>query len=217
MDVQSFSDLPQRLQRRLQRPLPGSRVQRRFSPELSYGRHAGPPATDARSAGVLALFYLEGGEWRLPLILRPEHMKEHAGQVSFPGGRIEPGETSDQAALREFQEELGVTTDNIDLLGHLSPLYVFASNFLITPWVATTERSFTFRPHPDEVAAVLSLALPTLLDDASYGQMKIQRRGLTFQTSCIDAPPYRIWGATCMILSELIAILREIQPQGTVY
>ncbi len=209
MDATTFSDLPQRLDRRLRRPLPGQAAQRRFAPQLCYGRHFGPPPSDVRSAGVLVLFYREGDAWRLPLTLRPEHMKAHAGQVSFPGGRVEAGETSDQAALREFEEELGVS-QGVEVLGHLSPLYVFASNFWITSWLAATEKPLTFRPHPDEVAALVTLPVASLLDSAAYGQMEIERRGLTFRTPCIDVPPYRIWGATCMILSELIAVLEEM-------
>jgi 8-oxo-dGTP pyrophosphatase MutT (NUDIX family) len=210
MDATTFPDLPQRLARRLRRKLPGWRAQRTFAPSLAYGRHFGPPPPDARAAGVLALFYQDGDEWRLPLTLRPQHMKAHAGQVSFPGGRVELGETSDQTSLREFEEELGVSPHGLDVLGHLTPLYVFNSNFWITPWVASTDKPLVFRPHPDEVAAVLTLSLTALLDVASYGQMEIRRGDLTFQTPCIDVPPYRIWGATCMILGELIAVLSEL-------
>lgn len=210
MDATTFPDLPQRLGRRLRRPLPGPRAQRRFSPELAYGRHFGPPPPDVRRAGVLVLCYLEADQWRLPLTLRPEHMKAHAGQVSFPGGRIEAGETSDQAALREFEEELGVAPQKVEVLGHLSPLYVFNSNFWINAWVATAEKPLAFRPHPDEVASLVTLPLASLLDPASYGRMEIHRRGLRFRTPCIEAPPYRIWGATCMILGELIAVLRDL-------
>lgn len=137
-----------------------------------------------------------------------------SGQVSFPGGRVEAGETSDQAALREFEEELGVSPQGVEVLGHLSPLYVFASNFWITPWLAATERPLIFRPHPDEVAAVVSLHLETLLDPESYGTMEIRRRGIRFRTPCLEAPPYRIWGATCMILGELREVIIESISQN---
>jgi 8-oxo-dGTP pyrophosphatase MutT (NUDIX family) len=210
MDDFVIPDLHQRLARRLRTSLPGPKAQRRFSPELCYGRHFGPPSPEARPAGVLVLLYRERDQWRLPLMLRPEHMKAHAGQVSFPGGRVEAGETSDQAALRELEEELGIPPQGIEVLGHLSPLYVFNSNFWITPWVAFTDRSLEFRPHPDEVAAVVTLTLATLRDRTSVGSMEIDRRGLTFRTPYIEAAPYRIWGATCMILGELIAVLDEI-------
>jgi 8-oxo-dGTP pyrophosphatase MutT (NUDIX family) len=198
------------LARRLRSPLPGPRAQRRFSPELCYGRHFGPPPPEALPAGVLVLLYREDAQWRLPLMLRPDHMKAHAGQVSFPGGRVETGETSDQAALRELEEELGISPRQVEVLGHLSPLYVFNSNYWITPWAAVAEGPLEFRPHPDEVAAVVQLSLDTLLDTAHHGQMEIHRRGLSFRTPCIEAPPYRIWGATCMILGELMAIVDEL-------
>ncbi len=209
MDAITFAGLPQRVAARLRRALPGARALRKFAPELSFGRHFGPPPHDVRTAGVLVLLAREGNLWRVPLMLRPEHMKAHAGQVSFPGGRVEAGETSDQTALREFEEELGVSPQGVEVLGHLSPLYVFASNFWITPWVAVTEKPLVFRPHPDEVAAVVSLPLETLLESSSLGQMEIRRRDLVFHTPCLEVPPYRIWGATCMILGELREVLME--------
>jgi 8-oxo-dGTP pyrophosphatase MutT (NUDIX family) len=205
-----MSDLPHQLARRLRTPLPGPRGQRRFSPQLCYGRHFGPPPPDSLPAGVLVLLYRDEDQWRLPLMLRPEHMKAHAGQVSLPGGRVEAGETSDQAALRELEEELGIPPKAVEVLGHLSPLYVFNSNFWITPWLAVADGPLDFRPHPDEVAALVTIALTALLDAANCSEMEIRRHGLSFRTPCIEAPPYRIWGATCMILGELIAVFEEL-------
>src|SRR6266404_6053902 len=92
----------------LRRPLPGPAAQARFAPELSFGRHFGPPPESARQAAVVALLYPSGGGddlsfagWRLPLILRPEHLEHHAGQIGLPGGMIEAEESPAEAALRE--------------------------------------------------------------------------------------------------------------------
>src|SRR5262249_39444965 len=86
-------DLPQQLAALLREPLPGWRAHVRFQPELSFGRHQGPPPQDARKAAVLALLYPRDDQWHVPLILRPAHMLDHASQVSLPGGVIEPGES----------------------------------------------------------------------------------------------------------------------------
>ena len=96
---------------------------------MSFGRHRGPAEFGARRAAVLVVLYPHEGQWHLPLILRPAHMLDHAGQVSLPGGTIEPRETSQEAAFREFSEELGVPSTDLQMFGQLSELYLFASNF----------------------------------------------------------------------------------------
>src|SRR5215510_12971597 len=105
---QSADDLPDRLARRLRLPLPGPAAQRTMESELAYGRHLGPPRLDARPAAVVALLHLIDDRWHMPLMVRPETLAHHAGQSSLPGGMVEPGETSEEAAIRELEEELGI-------------------------------------------------------------------------------------------------------------
>lgn len=123
---------------RLAQPLPGPMVGSRFEPHPRPWRHYDVAPPDARTAAVLVLFYPHKGQWHLPLTLRPAHMVDHAAQVSLPGGAIEPGETAAQAAIREFHEELGGDGQPVNVLGLLSPHYVQASNYLVTPCVAAT-------------------------------------------------------------------------------
>src|SRR5262245_26111075 len=87
--------------------LPGRAAQRAMAHGLAYGRHHGPVPDDARQAAVLLALHQAPAGWSIPAILRPLAMKAHAGQVSLPGGLIEAEETAAQAALREFEEELG--------------------------------------------------------------------------------------------------------------
>jgi len=187
-----------------------------LSPELSYGRHAGSPPHTARAAAVmLCLFRREhssGGapRWHLPLTVRPETLAHHAGQISLPGGRVESGETSFNAALRELNEELGFDSTH-QVVGRLADCYVFASDFLVTPWViASFEPNTRWRPDAREVQTVVELPLDVLLDERAIGRLTIERGPLVFHAPCIRFGDIRIWGATSIILGELADVLRDL-------
>ncbi|HTQ39392.1 MAG TPA: CoA pyrophosphatase [Pirellulales bacterium] len=203
------ADLPQRLSSRLHQPLPGWLAQRTMEPELSFGRYKGPPRPDAQPAAVAAVLYQQNDEWHLPLMLRPVSLAHHAGQISLPGGTIDPDETSEKAALRELEEELGISRDGVLLLGQLSPLYLFGTNFLIAPWVAAVRSSLQLRPNPAEVQEVLQMPLADLLNPASRGRRIQQRGSLQFEAPHFAWRQHLIWGATSMILAELVAVLSE--------
>ena len=205
-------DLPTRLAAGLRRPLPGRVAQARFEPEMSFGRHYGPPRGDAQPAAVLVLLYPGGDDWLVPLTMRPATMVTHAGQVSLPGGRVEPGETSRTAVLRELEEELGVPAAGVELLGSLSPLYLFVSNFLITPWVGSTAERPAFQPNLDEVSELLEVPLAHLRDPANAGCHHRRQRGIGLLARHIQWQRHRIWGATSMILGELLAVLDQLEP-----
>lgn len=203
-------ELPSQLAQRLEQPLPGWTTQVRYQPELSFGRHRGPAPAGARPAAVLVVLYPRDDEWHIPLTLRPAHMPDHAGQVSFPGGVIEPGETSREAALREYAEELGAPTDELEILGQLSPLYLFASNFEIAPWVAAAASAPVWRPSDREVERVLEIPLSHLADPRNTGHVERRQRGLGFRAPCFQWEHERIWGATSMILAELLASVEAL-------
>jgi 8-oxo-dGTP pyrophosphatase MutT (NUDIX family) len=201
------SNLPERLAARLTQPLPGWRAQSTFQPELSFGRHRGPACPDARAAAVLLLIYPLEGVWHVPLIRRPAEMPYHPGQVSFPGGMIEPGEHAQQAALREYSEELGATADELQVLGRLSDVYLFASNHTVEPWLAAAAVRPCWEPSAREVDALLEVPLPHLLDRESLGSIVRAQGELSFIAPCFLWKSEAIWGATSMILAELLAVL----------
>jgi 8-oxo-dGTP pyrophosphatase MutT (NUDIX family) len=208
MDVEFAS----RLQHRLSRTLPGRLIQERCAVEMSFGRHFGPPRHDARPAAVMALLYYRDDRWVLPLIVRPPDALHHAGQVSLPGGAIEKGETPEEAALREVEEELGVARNAIQLLGRLSPLYVFASNHTVEPFVGLLSDQPFLEVNSLEVARLLEAPVNYLLTPDSLAMSERVERGIR-----IKAPAYHwdgepIWGATAMIVAELIAVIRDAQP-----
>lgn len=202
--------LPELLTQRLLEPLPGVQARARLAPSLSYGRHFGPPAHDARNAAVLLLLYPHDGDWRLPLTVRPQTMLAHAGQISLPGGMVEPGESTCDAALRELDEELGIPSRDVVVLGALSPLYVFVSNFLVTPWVGSLAERPNMRPNPHEVDEVLEIPLGHFLDPANFGEHLFTRGELSFTVSHFRFGEHVIWGATSVILSELLAVVEPL-------
>lgn len=178
-----------------------------FVPELTYGRHRMPPPPGARRAAVLVLLYRDGDELYVPLIERPTDGTIHSGQVSFPGGCVEPGESSEMAALRELDEELGVPAERVRLCGRLTSMYIYASRFLVTPCVAVAAERPVFRANPAEVACVLDMPLGVWRDAACRGEHQVQRRGLVFRAPHVEFLGRRIWGATSMMLAELLAKL----------
>jgi 8-oxo-dGTP pyrophosphatase MutT (NUDIX family) len=201
------------LTERLAQPLPGLAAHARFDPQPCPWLRCETPPPDARQAAVLLLLYEREGHWHLPLTLRPSHLAAHAGQVSLPGGAVEPGETSAQAALREFHEELGDDGRPIDLLGSLSPIYVQASNFWVTPWIATADVRPEFTINPQEVEQLLEVPLRHLLDAANFGSHEREYQGRSYVVPHFLFGSHRIWGATCRILGELVTILEGFPQQ----
>lgn len=209
------SNLPDLLAARLQQPLPGEASQTAFQPELSHGRHFHTPPPWARPAAVLLLLYPDLGGWHLPLVLRPGHLSHHAGQIGFPGGAIEAGESPQAAALRELHEELGVPPAQVRLLGQLSPLNLYVSNFTVLPWVGVARQRPEFVPHPGEVAHVIEAPLDQLADASRRTRLQVQRGLLRFWAPGIALGPHTIWGATAMILGEFLAVLDDVSRQSS--
>jgi 8-oxo-dGTP pyrophosphatase MutT (NUDIX family) len=203
-------DLPQQLARALAgdgRARLASR--RRFEPELSYGRHAGPAPATARPAAVMILLFRRDGRWHVPLTVRPITLAKHGGQISLPGGTVEPDESSSDAALRELGEELGVAGP-VEPLGRLNDCYVFASDFVVTPWVAAAAFEPQWQLDAHEVERVVEMPLELLLDPQAVDSMTIERGPLVFRAPCYRLEGDSVWGTTAVILGELAAALREL-------
>ena len=174
----------------------------------------------ARWAAVLALFYPRRGEPHLVLTRRTPHLKTHSGQISLPGGRIDPLDFSPaEAALRETREELGVATDDLELFGPLAvsyeplePFYVAASNSVLLPFVAFAEQRPAFVPNPGEVAEVIELPLSHLLDASSVTEEIWPLRGELRRIGFYRFGPHKIWGATARILRQVVALAGGPEP-----
>ncbi|HAA68526.1 MAG: coenzyme A pyrophosphatase [Planctomycetaceae bacterium] len=209
-------DFPAALRQALGSCLPGVRAHRQYAPELAYGRHQGPQSADAREAAVLALFFPRDQGWTLVLTLRPDHLPDHPGQVSFPGGALKAGESAEQGALRELNEELGVATEHVELVGRLSPIYVFNSNFSVQPIVGMLAESPVFRRDASEVAEVIEVPLAALLKWVPEKMLWRLRPSVSLTAPAVSWQHQKVWGATLLILGELIELLRENYAQDPV-
>ena len=199
----------------LKSPLPGTMGQQGMAPEPA-NEHLDRWDTphDCREASVLLLLYpiikQKHPELHFALTRRPEYPGVHGGQISLPGGRREKGETLEETALRETNEEIGVLPDNIEIIGQLSPLYIPPSNFCISPFVAFCPTHPTFKLDVVEVAELIETPLRLLFDPAirksemwhfeNYGKRQIP---------FFEIFGHKVWGATAMILSEFLTLLEE--------
>lgn len=208
MIQEHFEPFLRQLRHDLQGSLPGQAAQLQMAPRPRAGADFGNgPRTDARQGGVLALLYPHHDHIFLPLILRPTYMGVHSGQVGFPGGGYDELDTDLTAtALRECYEEVGVHPNEVTVFGHLTPLYVFASNYIVYPTVAWVDYRPNFRPDPYEVAELIEAPLLALLDPANRRTETWDLRGRVAEVPFYAIQAQTIWGATAMMLSELLAL-----------
>lgn len=208
-----LNELANQLEQRLLQPLPGAVAHEplRATPigsVIPKFEHKLPP----KPGSVLILLY-EGADGRIkfPLIKRPEYMGAHSGQVSFPGGKAETGETIIETALREAEEEIGVKSTDVKVLGRLSDFFVIPSNFMVAPVVGCLDRQAAFAPDPIEVVRILGGDLESLIAEDAARVKEITAAG-RFQ---MMAPHFEVegevvWGATAMMLNEFRMVVKEI-------
>lgn len=171
------------------------------------------PPDHARKAGVLALLYPRAAQWHIALILRVSGNAQdrHSGQVSFPGGSFDP--VQDQSlldtALRETEEEIGVPRQAVQVIGALTDLYIPVSNFHVHPFVGFVSDTPPMTPQSEEVQLILEAPLAWLQHPAAKQRVDIVLgQGLVLpQVPCFVVQDYIVWGATAMMLSELLALL----------
>lgn len=199
--------LIERLQQRLRRPLPGWRSQWELASMPGRPREA-PPGH--RKSGVLSLLYPHQDELHLVFMQRAEDGRVHSGQISFPGGRMEPEDpTLEHTALREAEEELGISPPRVQVLGQLTHLYIPPSNFWVKPVVGFAAERPNFRPDPREVQRVIEVPVAQLLAQPPQDVPVRVYAGLELQAKAFLFDEHIIWGATAMMLNELLTILRD--------
>lgn len=204
----SFHTFAEDLRKRLQQPLPGETAHNKMAAASRYRLGIKPNERTRRSA-VLICFYPYKGSIYLPLILRPQYDGVHAGQMAFPGGRMERiDENLTRTALRETQEEIGIRVSDVKVLGLLTELFIPPSNFYVQPVVGVLPYRPDFYPDPREVEAVVEVELTMLLDQTIVGDSQVEVRGMLVDAPYYQIQNYRVWGATAMMISELLMVLR---------
>ncbi|MFZ5508337.1 MAG: CoA pyrophosphatase [Pseudomonadota bacterium] len=162
-------------------------------------------------AAVLVPVVVGGVEPTLLLTRRSAHLHDHPGQIAFPGGRVDAGDTSPEAtALREAQEEIGLSPEQVELIGRLPDYYITASGFRVTPVVGLLRGPLQLRLDAFEVAEAFETPLSFLLDPANRRRGRIEHQGITREFWAMPWQGYDIWGATAgMIVSFAEHLLKD--------
>ena len=228
-----FAEVLARLEAGLRTPLPGPPAQDRLAPVPRREWPAGVKPARARDAAGLLLVFpkektaetAENAEkdisLRTPrsprffpnrdtahiiLTVRSDRVR-HSGQVSLPGGVVDPGETYEQAAMREAHEEVALALDQVRVLGPLTPLDIPVSGFRLHPIVATLPVRPRLTPSDAEVARILEIGIEELLNPQHFVTAERHRDGVAFTVPAFRIRGVEIWGATAMVLAEFLALL----------
>ncbi|MCI4666985.1 MAG: CoA pyrophosphatase [Bacteroidia bacterium] len=207
-------DIIDKLKRSFENPLPGLDAHLEMAPPLfhKFTKTMKIPE-NAREAAVLLLLYVDNGKLYIPFMRRTEDGRVHGGQISFPGGRVEESDPDYTfTAIREAEEEFGIKSESLDMVGAMSQLYIVPSNFIVHPRVAFLNEKPNFIPNEEEVAEIIEVELGVLLEKST--RQLVKKKLHTGHE--IEVPSFYvnsdtiIWGGTSMMLAEFLAIFENI-------
>jgi 8-oxo-dGTP pyrophosphatase MutT (NUDIX family) len=210
-----------RLREAVARPLGAWReVYESFSPvDIETGERRPripPPGADSRRAAVLVPVLLEPDGARLVYTVRRDDLQDHAGQISFPGGSMDPADGSLlETALREAEEEIDLRRDLVDVVGELEEMYIPPSGFRVSPFVGLLPPEAEMVLDPDEVEAIFTVSLEELMSPETFRRVPWTRDGRDYMVPvfAVEGPPPRnIWGATAAMTAALLARLGWTPP-----
>jgi 8-oxo-dGTP pyrophosphatase MutT (NUDIX family) len=202
-----FTDFFENLKNELKKDLPGEKAHVKMAPGI---RDYFKPNTKSRKAGVLILIYPKNQELHVAFIRRTEYNGPHSGQISFPGGKSEKEDYDIiQTALRESHEEIGIDPKKVKIFGELTPLHIPVSNFLVYPIIGRYESTPKFIADPTEVKEILEIKLKDLLDPTYCTTKEFNYGDISFLAPIYNPNNVTIWGATAMILSEFLEIVKK--------
>ena len=186
----------------LSNPLPGVMAQIKMTPQPSYIPPLARNEADAMPSAVLMLLFEEKKKWSFFLMERSNNVEYHRGQISLPGGAQETGEDLETTALREANEEIGILSASVNMLGAITPLFIPASGFLVHPFLGWSEMAPKVTIDSNEVAALHTVKVENLLDDSRIKQEQRKIREFNVNVPYFQLNQLKVWGATAAILSE---------------
>ncbi len=207
MDLNDIRSLKKPL---LKRSLPGSKAHELMAPSIRL-ENISFNNSIPRKSGVLILFFEQNDSLYTVFMLRPNYGGVHSGQISFPGGKQEDFDASViDTALREANEELGILSENVEIIGTLTNLFIPPSNFIVTPVIGVSNNMPSFYPDKKEVEEVIIINFLEFFCKSTLEKMDfVVSDNLTFSAPCYKIGKYKIWGATAMIISELVELIKE--------
>ena len=162
----------------------------------------------ARAAVLIPLFK-KNGEYYVLLTRRTDKVRHHKGQISFPGGRQDPGEDFLATALREAKEEMGIEAKDVRILGELDDMCTVASDFCISPFVGLIPYPYPFKINRHEIEEIIEVPLSTFMDESKFRQELQMRNGESLQVYFYQHDEHTIWGATARILKQLMDLISK--------
>ena len=206
--TRAFSALTADLISALAKPLPGAAAHALMSPQPRRAWPAGvAPESIRNAAGLLLVFPDAGDRAHVVLTVRAGTLGRHGGQVSLPGGVIEPGESYAHAALREAHEEIALDAGLVRIIGALTPIDIPVSGFRLHPIVGLSDERPAFMPADGEVARILDVALDDLATPGCVMKTTRERDGRPIDVPAFCVAGEEIWGATAMVLAEFLSLL----------
>jgi 8-oxo-dGTP pyrophosphatase MutT (NUDIX family) len=158
-------------------------------------------------AAVLIPLFKKDGEYHVLLTRRTDTVRHHKGQISFPGGRQDRGETLVTTALREAKEEMGIQEKDVRILGQLDDMCTVSSDFCISPFVGLIPYPYPFKINRGEIQEVIEIPFSALLDERKFREELTERKGQPFHVCYYEHEAHVIWGATARILKQLMDLL----------
>jgi 8-oxo-dGTP pyrophosphatase MutT (NUDIX family) len=201
-------DIIDKLRHIFSQPLAGTDAQSLMAPSNRFPGHLTNDSSHARNCSVMILLYQREGEWMVVLMERPSYNGVHSGQVSLPGGKWEPEDKNAwDAAVRETLEEIGVKQP-INKIGQLTSIFIPHSDSLVYPMVGYVAEIGEFVPDSFEVAELIEAPVSALYDVANISSFTFQMYDEVIEAPCYKINGHCIWGATAMILSEFLTMVK---------